>query len=370
MRVGVIRGDMPGAVTLEDLETVSQYNPPIEPRGQVVHVARPTVASVGAALAVVPAGRQGSVDISGGANIGAGNKVLRARVAVGPSPYVVVTLAEAVYASGAALVTATNAAIATAGLQATARLDDSGDFMVLQSNTSGPGSFIEIDTVANGSTFNTPVGFGAGGGSFTVPSATALITATLPVGGPLDVSNATLDTNIGKGATAAQRSAVADSIAPHIVDTDVAIKSFQVGMMSGFRSASYNPDPNRIPALSNGAAIEVVQDDGTTPFAAPLTVISGAADNTPNGGDITITGTNLGDPEVEATVVRVTSADGSRSVKLYQAVIAATNTAGTQGSVSATSIVIPASLLSALGIAGSKVQVQYTSLASNVFTVT
>jgi hypothetical protein len=156
-----------------------------------------------------------------------------------------------------------------------------------------------------------------------------------------------------------------DVLAPHFVETDVAIKSFQVGHIAGFRSSSYNPDTHRMPALSNGAAISVVQDDGVTLFTAPLTVVTAAAHNSPAAGDITITGTNLGSSEVNNTVVRVTAADGSRFVKLYQAQIVAAG-----GSVSATSIVLKAASLSSLGVAGSRVIVQYTSFASNVFTVT
>jgi len=367
MRVGVIRGDMPGPVSIMDLETVSQYNPPTEPEGQERRIGRPDTTVVGAALAVIPAGSQGTVNVSGGAAITGLNNVLRAKVSASAG-FTVVTVGIAVYASGTALVAAVNAALATAGLAATARLN--GNFLVLQSNTPGVGSYLNIDSVANGSTFNTPVGFAVGGEVTTVPTAAAVITATLPVGGPLNVSTATLVATVGDGGTAAQLSGLADSIAPHFVETDVAIKSFQVGMISGFRSASYNPDTRRVPAIVNGAAISVVQDDGSTPFVAPLTVITAAASGAPNAGDITITGTNLGDPEVQSTVVKVTSADGATTVKLYQAVIQATLSGGTQGSVAATSIVIPASLLNGLGVAGSRVIVQYTSFASNVFTVT
>lgn len=370
MRVGVIRGDMPGPVALMDLETVSQYDPPTEPRGQERRVGRPDTTVVGAALGVIPAGLIGSVDLPAAApiTINNGNHTLRAKIASAAS-FTVITVANAAYATAAALVAAVNSAITSSGLNASVRLDDTGHFMVLQSGVRGPASYIEIDTVGNGSTFNTVPGF-TDGASFTVPSVAATITALLPVGGPLDVSTATLRTTLGQGGTNAQISNLADTIAPHFVNTDVAIKSFQVGMIHGFRSASYNPDPNRLPPISNGAAITVVQDDGTTLFTAPLTVVSGAVHNSPNVGDITITGTNLGTPEVQATVVRVTSANGASSVKLYQHIIEITFTGGTQGAVHATSIVLPASLLAGLGIVGSKVQVQYTSLASGVFTVT
>jgi hypothetical protein len=213
------------------------------------------------------------------------------------------------------------------------------------------------------------LGLDTSGDSFTVPDAATTITALSPVGGPLDVTAATVGATIGEGLTAAESESVMDTIAPRFIETDVAIKSVQVGMIAGFASASYNPDPNRNPPLSNGAAVSVVSDDGTA-FSAPLTVVTGAVHNSPNGGDITITGTNLGNSEVDNTIVKVTSADGATSVKLYQAVIRTTNTGSTQGVVSPTSIVIPASLLNSLGVAGSTVQVFYTSFASNVFTVT
>lgn len=252
MRIGVIRGDMPGPICLMDLEPVSQQNPPTEPKGQERRFGRPDVANITRVLASL-------------------------------------------------------------GLTA---------------------------NVAN------------------------LITATLPVGGPLNVSTAAIQGVSGLGsATAPQVAAIADAIAPRFIETDVAIKSFQVGMILGYRSASYCPDSRRLPPLPNGAAISVVQDDGVTAFTAALTVISGAVSG---GGDITIAGTNLGNSEVQGTVVKVTSANGASSVKLYQRQI----TAVAGGLVSATSIVLKSSLLSGLGIVGSKVQVQYTSLASNIFTVT
>jgi hypothetical protein len=370
MRIGVIRGDMQGPISIMDLEAVSQYNPPTEPRGQERRIGRPNVDVVNAALiANIPAGLEGTTNISAGATITASNDDLKIKT-VSTAGFTTVLVAQAAYASGAALVTAVNAALSGGGVSARARLSDDGLHLVLYSLTNGTGSFLSVDTVGNGSVFNNAVGLGAGGGSFTIPSAASIITDTLPVGGPLDVSETNLRSNVGFGASDPQLSAFADSIAPRLIETDAAIKSFQVGMISGFRSSSYNPDPSRLPALTPGAAISVVQDDGSTPFTAPLTVISGAVHNSPNGGDITITGTNLGNSEWLQTVVRVYSSDMSRSVKLYQKIIQRTLTGGTQGSVAPTSIVIPASLLSSLGVTGSKVRVQYTSFASNLFTVT
>lgn len=252
MRVGVIRGDISGAL-LMDLESVSQYNPAIEPKGQERKVSRPNVTVLAALLSQIA-----------------------------PSA-----------------------------------------------------------------------------------SASALIAATLPVGGPLDVREATIRgvSGIGGSPSVADITRLADAIAPRFIETDIAVKSFQVGMLHGYRSASFNPDPSRYPALANGPAVVVVQDDGFTPFTAPLTAISAAS---ASGGNITITGTNLANPEVRATVIRVSSADGTKHVRIYQKTLQAT--AGS--TVSLTSIVVPAALLNGLGVAGSKVLVQNNLLPSNTFTVT
>src|SRR5690349_7144758 len=118
MRVGIIRGDLPGPVFLADLEPTSQTNFPTEPPGQTRYVSRPSVAAITAYLA-------------------------------------------------------------KQGLSA---------------------------------------------------SATALITATVPIGGPVDVSSSTITGVSGLGsATGTQVIALQDLLAPKFVETDVAIKSFQVG---------------------------------------------------------------------------------------------------------------------------------------------
>lgn len=361
MRVGVIRGDLPGPVSLMDLEPVSQYNPPTEPRGQEVRLGRPVLADVEALVALHPAGLQGATDISGGDTVDGTNDTLRLRLDSGDA-FTDIAIANAVYADGQEIADAVNAALIAEPFDARVRLDDTGTLLILYSVATGTDSYIETDSTAGGNTFNGVAGFNVAGESFTVQSAAAIITDLNPVGGPIDVTSATFDTSLGFGPTTAQRTALADVLAPRFIETDVAIKSFQVGMISGFRSANYNPDPNRIPAIADGAAISVVSDDGTA-FTAPLTVITAATTDDPGAGDLTIDGTNLGNPEVEATVVKAISANGQTSVKLYQSQIVAAG-----GSVTAIEIVIPASLMSGIGEDGT-VQVQYTSFASDVETI-
>jgi hypothetical protein len=303
------------------------------------------------------------VDLSGGLTLTAANNVLSAKTDAAAPAFTSVTIPVGAYTSGTALATAANAAIGATALEASVILSPDGANLVLQSKIKGTGSYIESGT----GTFNTAAGLT---GSFEMPEAAEIITAMSPPGGPLDMSEATIEATIGAGGTAEERDILIGSIAPRFVETDAFIKSFQVGMISGYRSADYNPDPSRHPALTPGPAVSVVQDDGTTPYEAPMTEITAAEADSPNTGDLTITGTNLGNTENLATVVRVWAPDGSASVQLLQKIVQMTFTDGTQGSVTPTEIVIPASLLKGLGVADATVRVQYTSFVSNLFTVT
>lgn len=367
MRVGVIRGDIPGPVTIEDLEQVTRFNPPTEPIGQVRHIERPDPVLVADALP--PATLLGTADVTGGITITGANEDLKVKTD-SAAGFDTATIANASYGTAQALVDAINAALVAAGSLAVMSLDDTDTFLVLSSNEAGEGSYIEVDSTGGGSTFNVTGGFAGAGADFTMPAATAVITAMLPVGGPLDVSDGTMDSTVGEGLSATQQGVLADSIAPQLVETDVAIKSFQVGNLSGYLLATFNPDVNRLPPIADGAAISVVEDDGVTLFTAPLTAITSATADSPNAGDLTIAGTNLGVTEEEdKTVVRVTNPTTGASVQLHQQTIIATDTGGTQGSVAPTAIVIPASLLSGLGVVDNEAQVQYTSLASDVETI-
>ncbi len=95
-----------------------------------------------------------------------------------------------------------------------------------------------------------------------VAVAATLILATVPIGGPVDVSSATIKA-VGSlsGATVTQVTAIQDLLAPRIIETTVARASWTSGNIKKLRNATFTPDPNR---FSTGAAIVVVQDDGVT----------------------------------------------------------------------------------------------------------
>lgn len=194
-------------------------------------------------------------------------------------------------------------------------------------------------------------------------SATALITATVPVGGPVDVSSATITGVSGLGsATVTQVTALQDLLAPRIVETDVAKKSFLFGNIFGYRSASFNPDARRNPPLSNGAAIAVVADDGSTPYTVATPNITTADKDTPGAGALRITGTGLAPYGMyETTVVLV----GTGAKRLTQAQIL---TAG--GAITATQIDIPASVLPGIALTSTLARVVTNDMVSNAVALT
>lgn len=367
MRVAIIRGDLPQKVLLADLEPTSQLDVPVEPVGQTRYVDRPQVAALTALLAAqVPASIVSTGDITFPLTINAGNQTLKIKGAAA-DPFTTVLITAAVYANITTLLAAINVALAATAFRATTHPLFPTTRISLYTLAKGEGVRIQNDTTAGGSTANTPLVLGAGGQIFTVPTSAALVTATVPVGGPVDVSAATVRTQLGAGLQAAPLLLVQDALAPRFAETDVAIKSFQVGDLAKFKSASFNPDPSRLPALTTGAAMVVLADDGVTAFTAPVPTLTNAQVNTPVAGAVTLTGVGLaskGSPNAEVRGTKVKFFTAPEARVLDQATIVAAG-----GTVSATSIVIPASKVPSGVVAGTKVQVLYTSLASNQFTL-
>lgn len=190
-----------------------------------------------------------------------------------------------------------------------------------------------------------------------VASASALITATVPVGGPVDVSSVTIKA-VGSlsGATNTQVTALQDLLAPKLVETDVAKKSFLFGNLSGFRSASFNPDSRRTPPLSSSAAVSVVADDGVTAFTVLTPVITTADKDTPSAGALRITGTGLA-PYGLYQVTVILAGSGAR--KLTQAQIL-----NGGGNLSSTVINIPAGLVPGIANTTTTARVQVNDMLS------
>lgn len=372
MRVAVIRADLPAPILLADLEQVSRRNDPVDAPGQERYISLPTAVEVEAALADDTLGVGATITASAAPTsltIGAGNKVLRLKLSSAAS-FVAYTIAEAAYASTAALVVALNTALTGSGIHAFI----AGVAIVLESQTYGVDSYIELDTVVNGSTANTNLNFADGVVRTMPPAATFLTAAGIP-GGPISVSQAVLEAVGASTATRAlepfydagdsRATTLADTIAPIYAETDVAVDSFLVGMLSEYRSASYDPDPRRS-AVVAGAAIDVVEDDGSTAFETANTlptITSGVL----SGGIVTITGTGLGHENGNGTLgngvgIKFT---GVGAVKLEQRAILEAG-----GSVLPTAIIVPAALIPDVAITTTSVQVQVRQRLSAIVALT
>ncbi len=196
-------------------------------------------------------------------------------------------------------------------------------------------------------------------------SAATLITATVPVGGPVNVSSGTITGVAGLGgASAAQVLALQELLAPYFVETDALKKSFLYGNIAGFRSASFNPDPRREPALSSSAAISCVQDDGSTAFNPLPPVVTLADKDTPGAGDLRISGTGLLPYGLYSYTVIL---EGVLTKKLTQAQILAgggsINSGGTQ-------IDIPAALIPGATLTTTTARVQVNDMLSAAVALT
>lgn len=198
----------------------------------------------------------------------------------------------------------------------------------------------------------------AGAGGITVSA----LRAAVYTGGSIDVSFATIDGLAWTGSpdTTALTAAIADLVAPQFAETDVAIESFLYGMIGKAASANFNPGVGAL-----GAAVAVVEDDGSTDFSTANTapVLTTADLGTPSAGDLTLSGTGLGKESGGATnPLRSTSVKltGAVKITLHQEQIEAAG-----GSVSDTEIFIPASLLPGAAVTTTSAQVQFRQKVSS-----
>lgn len=190
-----------------------------------------------------------------------------------------------------------------------------------------------------------------------------LIAATVPVGGPVDISPATIRGVTGlAAATDAQVTAIQNFLAAKFVETEVVKGSYLNGNLAGFRSASFNPDSRRVPAISNGAAIALVQDDGVTPFTVAVPTIVTADKDTPVAGALRISGSGFTDTGLyELSVILV----GTGANRLTKAAILAGG-----GTITSSQINIPAALVPAIAVGYTSARVRVNDLLSNSVALT
>ena len=278
MRIGVVRTDMGNGFHLDDLSSRNQYPYASQVPGQSRSVNRPTVAELSAAIEVFPApvflvgsDTNATVDTTGGDN------VLRIRDD-NSSAYTVITVTANAALAKATIRDELNAAFAAASLALSAAVVGVNQISISTTGTNtGPYAVLDIDTIANGSTLSTPVGF-TDGATVTGETLAALVadiqTAVYPTAITIDVTAGTVvgsNANFGELSGADQTAltaAVANLVAPFLVETGYAQLSFVSGIMSELVKTTFQPGGARA-GLPAGIAVAVLEDDGVTPFTFP-----------------------------------------------------------------------------------------------------
>lgn len=191
----------------------------------------------------------------------AGANVLRIRTSA-TAPYSVITVRSNAATTGLQLVADLNAGFVAAGLPLIASLSASPDFFVTINTiipVAGPGSIIQLDSNASGSTLNNVI---KGATAWTA----GVVTGTTGV----YVSDATFEalstwTSMQTAQKTAFYLAIRDLICPRFVETGPVLLSFVYGIFSKMRSPSFRPGGLRS-GRPSGIAAAFIMDDGSAAF--------------------------------------------------------------------------------------------------------
>jgi hypothetical protein len=273
MRVGIVRSDI-AKVYLSDIENRSQRVFSSEPAGQSRYVVKPSdtdltgVMNRYAILSALGTDAAATFDTTA-------NNALKIRTTTGA--YTTISVSSSLTLSKAQLAAELNAGFLNAGLPVVVTHFTSGaNLNKLQFDTvapnAGPNAKLQIDTAANGSTLNIAL---AAAWVLTPPNLSGISLATLkaavyPTATTINVASATitaLSTFSVMQATAQTNlvNAIADNIAPRLVETGPVLLSFVYGVMSKLRSAAFQPGGARV-GLPAGVGAAIVADDGSTVF--------------------------------------------------------------------------------------------------------
>ncbi|KKM07710.1 hypothetical protein LCGC14_1731230, partial [marine sediment metagenome] len=240
MRVGIVRTDLGRGIYLADVESAVQRNFSSEPPGQSRNIRRPTLIELEAPFVAypLPVNLTGSdtnalVDTSS-------NDTLRIRVAASDA-FTVIAVTSGVSTAKTDIRDDLNTAFASNSLPFLAKIVGTNQIRIYSTGTNtGESARLENDTFANGSTLNTPLGF-TDGSVNTVPSHAANVTALLAVVYPtsvtIDVSTASLVAfetvvDLSSDDQTAIIAAIADLVAPQLVETGLVELSFVQGILS------------------------------------------------------------------------------------------------------------------------------------------
>lgn len=282
MRVGIVRTDV-GHMYLNDVENRSQRNFSSQPAGQSRYFHKPLAAEMDVALATTAFVTILSTDFAAAVNtsvLPTDNKLnIRAS---STAPFVQIAVTSGAAVAKATIVNDLNLAFINNALPLHARLSGAGPNLqvTIDSTIGGSNAFIEIDAaVPAAATLQVILGFAVPGTTVGISGATLLTVGpggVYPTALTIDVSSAHLLTlSTFALMTAAQQAAViaaiADTVAPSLIETGPVLLSFVYGNLSKMRVATFHPGGLK-PGTANfvglpaGICAAIVANDGVTPF--------------------------------------------------------------------------------------------------------
>ncbi len=265
MRIGIVRTDI-ARIYLSDIENASQRDFSSQPKGQSRYLEYPTDAQLTAVLNKYALATLLGTNTSTFNTTGSNATKLNIRTTSSAS-YVQVTVRSGAAVTAAQIVSDLNLAFKNAGIAALARV--AGTSVAIDTTLGGPGVNLDLDaSTPSTATLQTVLGLS------TSPVAgvtlSALKAAIYPTATTVNVASATILalgglTNLSAAQQTALVGAVQDLVAPRLVETGPAIRSFAYGILSKMASSSFQPGGARS-KLPAGIACVVLADDGSTPF--------------------------------------------------------------------------------------------------------
>jgi len=185
--------------------------------------------------------------------------------------YVTITVTSGAAVTATTIVTNLNTGFTNNGLPLIARRVIVGlnIFVFIDTTLGGTGVVLDVEATAAATL---PAVLGIPTGSISSVTVAQLIAGIYPPPPQyLDVSETNIGTigtwgNLTAAAKTALTDAVADVVAPSIVETGPALLSFVYGNLSKFSSLTFQPGGTRV-GLPVGPAVAVLEDDGSTPFS-------------------------------------------------------------------------------------------------------
>jgi hypothetical protein len=263
MRIGIVRTDLGQGVYLADIDSRVQRCFSHEPPGQSMTIKRPTDAqfldllNVYGVLSLRGSDNNANVDTDPNDTLMIWNPTANA--------FVSIAVTSGNVTAKTVILADLNAGFLANSLPYVASLVGNRIQIDTVGPNAGPASILDIDTFANGSTLNTPLGFVDGSSAHGLTVA-ALKAAVYPTAVTINVSSACI-TGLSTFASlttvqkAALTLAVADLVAPQLVETGLVKLSTAHGVISKLRSATFQPT-----GLIAGIGAATVENDGVSVY--------------------------------------------------------------------------------------------------------